>query len=197
MIGNFGQRIKKKVDDEIIAYLRDLVSNFSVEKCEFKEKVNYPLYISYFPHVKLASLAFENTLLTYLVANSVPHPKIVKKYNKKFKRHQSDRIIGVKENWRKQKGIDSCVRRRFRGTIPQPNIGYGSNKKTRHLIPSGHKVFLVKNLKDLDVLLMHTKTYAAEIAHNISARNRVAIVGKAKKLGVKVTNPKGRIALEA
>jgi large subunit ribosomal protein L32e len=131
------------------------------------------------------------------MAASVSHPKIVKKYTKKFKRHHSDRYHRVAENWRKQKGIDSCVRRRFRGTIPQPNIGYGSNKKTRNLMPSGHKTYLVKNLKDLDVLLLHTKTYAAEIAHNISARNRVEIVAKAKKMGVKVTNPKGRVALEA
>ncbi|ABN66702.1 predicted protein [Scheffersomyces stipitis CBS 6054] len=131
------------------------------------------------------------------MAASLPHPKIVKKYSKTFKRHHSDRYARVSENWRKQKGIDSCVRRRFRGTIPQPNIGYGSNKRTKHLTPSGHKVFLVKNVKDLDVLLLHTKTYAAEIAHNISAKNRVEIVAKAKKIGVKVTNPKGRVALEA
>lgn len=131
------------------------------------------------------------------MAGSLPHPKIVKKHNKKFKRHQSDQFKRVAENWRKQKGIDSCVRRRFRGTIPQPNIGYGSNKKTRHMMPSGHKAYVVKNLKDLDVLLMHTKTYAAEIAHNVSAKNRVEIVAKAKKIGVKVTNPKGRVSLEA
>ncbi|ODV81864.1 ribosomal protein L32e [Suhomyces tanzawaensis NRRL Y-17324] len=132
-----------------------------------------------------------------IVAASVPHPKIVKKYTKKFKRHHSDRYHRVAENWRKQKGIDSCVRRRFRGTIPQPNIGYGSNKKTRHLMPSGHKAYLVKNVKDLDALLLHTKTYAAEIGSAVSARNRVEIVAKAKKLGLKVTNPKGRVALEA
>ena len=44
---------------------------------------------------------------------------------------------------------------------------------------------------------MHTKTYAAEIAHNVSSKNRVEIVAKAKSLGVKVTNPKGRVSLEA
>ncbi|KAF5210627.1 60S ribosomal protein L32 [Clavispora lusitaniae] len=124
-------------------------------------------------------------------------PKIVKKYSKKFKRHHSDRYARVAENWRKQKGIDSCVRRRFRGTIPQPNIGYGSNKKTKFMNPSGYRVFVVKNVQDLDVLLMHTKTYAAEIAHNVSSKNRVEIVAKAKSLGVKVTNPKGRVSLEA
>ncbi|EGV62236.1 60S ribosomal protein L32 [Yamadazyma tenuis] len=131
------------------------------------------------------------------MAASIPHPKIVKKHTKKFKRHHSDRYHRVSENWRKQKGIDSVVRRRFRGNISEPNIGYGSNNKTKFLMPSGHKAYLVKNLKDLDVLLMHTKTYAAEIAHNVSAKNRVDIIEKAKKLGVKVTNPKGRVSLEA
>lgn len=41
-------------------------------------------------------------------------------------------------------------------------IGYGSNKKTRHMMPSGHKAFLVNNTRDLDLLLMHNRTYAAE-----------------------------------
>jgi ribosomal protein L32E len=43
-------------------------------------------------------------------------------------------------------------------------IGFGSNKKTRHLMPSGHKAFLVHNTRDVDLLLMHNKTYAAEYA---------------------------------
>ena len=43
-----------------------------------------------------------------------------------------------------------------------PQIGFGSNKKTRHLKPSGHKAFLVNNTRDVDLLLMHNRTYAAE-----------------------------------
>ncbi|CAN6596652.1 large ribosomal subunit protein eL32 [Trichomonascus vanleenenianus] len=132
------------------------------------------------------------------MAASLPHPKIVKKHgNKKFKRHHSDRYARVGESWRKPKGIDSCVRRRFRGTIAMPKIGYGSNKKTRHMMPSGHKAFLVSNVKDVELLLLHAKTYAAEIAHNVSSRKRVEILEKAKALGVKVTNPQGRLRLEA
>jgi ribosomal protein L32E len=41
-------------------------------------------------------------------------------------------------------------------------IGFGSNKKTRHMMPSGHKAFLVNNTRDVDLLLMHNKTFAAE-----------------------------------
>lgn len=131
------------------------------------------------------------------MASSLPHPKIVKKHAKQFKRHHSDRYDRVGESWRKPKGIDSCVRRRFRGTIRMPKIGYGSNKKTRHMMPSGHKAFLVNNLGDLELLLLHTKTYAAEIAHNVSSRKRLEIIERAKALGVKVTNANARLSLEA
>ncbi len=47
-------------------------------------------------------------------------------------------------------------------TIIIAQIGYGSNKKTRFLMPSGHKAFLVHNSRDVDLLLMHNKTFAAE-----------------------------------
>lgn len=36
-------------------------------------------------------------------------------------------------------GIDNRVRRRFKGQYLMPNIGYGSNKKTRHMLPSGFR----------------------------------------------------------
>lgn len=76
-------------------------------------------------------------------------------------------------------------------------IGFGSNKKTRHLIPSGHKVFLVHNPRDVDILLMHNRTYAAEIASAVSSRKRIEIIAKAKSLGVKVTNPKAKVTTES
>ncbi|PSS37698.1 hypothetical protein PHLCEN_2v391 [Hermanssonia centrifuga] len=101
---------------------------------------------------------------------------IIKKRTKPFKRHQSDRYKGVKEAWRKPKGIDNRVRRRFKGQLPMPKIGYGSNKKTRHLLPNGLKKFLVNNVREVDLLLMHNKTFAAEIAHNVSSRNRITIL---------------------
>lgn len=51
---------------------------------------------------------------------------LVKKRTKKFARHQSDRFMRIKNSsWRKPKGIDGRVRRRFKGSIPMPNVGYG------------------------------------------------------------------------
>ncbi|KAH9486892.1 Protein MEMO1 [Psilocybe cubensis] len=119
--------------------------------------------------------------------------KIVKKRTNKFKRHQSDRYHGVKESWRKPKGIDNRVRRRFKGQTPMPKIGYGSNKKTRHLLPNGLKKFLVSNVREVDLLLMHNKSFSAEIAHNVSSRNRATILERAKVLGIKVTNAEARL----
>uniref|UniRef100_A0A8I5NBC1 60S ribosomal protein L32 n=1 Tax=Papio anubis TaxID=9555 RepID=A0A8I5NBC1_PAPAN len=59
---------------------------------------------------------------------SLVKPKIVEKRTKKFIWHQSDRYIKMKPNWRKPRGTDNGVHRRFKGQILMPNVGYGSNK---------------------------------------------------------------------
>ncbi|KAF2466106.1 ribosomal protein L32e [Lindgomyces ingoldianus] len=125
------------------------------------------------------------------------HVPIVKKHPKRFNRHQSDRFKCVDPSWRKPKGIDNRVRRRFKGQAAMPKIGYGSNKKTRHLMPSGHKAFLVNNIRDVDLLLMHNNSFAAEISHSVSARKRITIITRAKQLGVKVTNGKAKVKTES
>ncbi|KAE8722973.1 60S ribosomal protein L32 [Hibiscus syriacus] len=83
--------------------------------------------------------------------------KIVKKRVKKFKRPQSDRKISVKVDFDTQK---------FKGCTLIPNIGYGSDKKTRHYLPNGFKKFVVHNVGELEL------TYNAEIAHDVSTKKR-------------------------
>merc|ERR1711941_97483 len=82
---------------------------------------------------------------------------IVKKKTNTFKRHQSDRYHKLDENWRKPKGIDNRLRRKFRGMTRMPKIGYGSNKRTKHVLQNGFKKFRVYNTSDLEILLMHTE----------------------------------------
>ena len=124
-------------------------------------------------------------------------PRIVKKRTKKFTRHQSDRYAKLNgSSWRKPKGIDNRVRRRFKGQFLMPSIGYGSNKNTRHLMPDGFLKFVVHNVADLELLLMQNKRYAAEIAHDVSAKKRKAIVERAQQLNIKVTNWQAKLRSE-
>eukprot|EP00899_Mesostigma_viride_P020524 jgi/Mesvir1/28473/Mv15894-RA.1 len=118
---------------------------------------------------------------------------IVKKRTTKFKRHQSDRKSSIHESWRRPKGIDSCVRRKYKGRIRMPNIGYGSNKKTRHVLPNGFKKFVVHNPADLEMLMMHNRVFCGEIAHNVSTLKRKAIVERAAQLNIALTNGNARL----
>ena len=117
-----------------------------------------------------------------------------KRKNNTFKRHQCDRKIAVKESWRRPKGIDSRVRRKFKGCgIIMANIGYGTDKKLKHVLPNGFKKIVVSNVKDLELLMMHNRTYCGEIAHNVSTRNRKTIVERAAELNIRLTNGAARL----
>ena len=126
----------------------------------------------------------------------LPHKKIVKKRTLKFNRHQSDEFVKVERSWRRPRGIDSRERRKFKGLTQLVHIGYGSDKATRHRVPSGFYKFIVSNVKQLEVLLMENRKYAAEIAHNVSSRKRKEIVERAEALNIKVLNGAARLKAE-
>ena len=131
----------------------------------------------------------------------LPHKKIVKKRTLHFPRHQSDEFVKMQKrggatSWRRPRGIDSRQRRKFKGLTSIVHIGYGSDKATRHRMPSGFYKFIVSNVKELDVLLMQNRKYAAEIAHNVSSRKRKEIVERADQLNIKVLNGAARLKAE-
>jgi hypothetical protein len=64
------------------------------------------------------------------------HVPIVKKRTARFNRHQSDRFMRVDPSWRKPKGIDNRVRRRFKGQAAMPKVR------------SGEKIWLEKGRRD-------------------------------------------------
>ena len=65
--------------------------------------------------------------------------------------------------------------------------------KTRNLLPNGFYKFRIHNVGELEMLLMHNRTYCAEIASGVSAKSRAVIVKRAQELNVRVTNGGARL----
>ena len=77
-----------------------------------------------------------------------------------------------------------------------PNIGYGSDKKTKSMLPSGFWKFLVYNAKELEVPLKSSKPYCAEIVYGISSKNHKVLVERGAQPAIGVTNPNARLLRE-
>ncbi|KAK2964987.1 putative 60S ribosomal protein L32 [Blattamonas nauphoetae] len=123
----------------------------------------------------------------------VRKPVIVKKRTKRFLRFESDKLKTINPSWRRPRGIDNGARRKYLGAPRLVNIGYGSAKSTRHMLPNGYYKFRVFNAKELDMIMMQSHKYCAEIAHTVGAKSRVQIRERAAELGIRVINGKSGV----
>jgi large subunit ribosomal protein L32e len=106
----------------------------------------------------------------------------------KFLRQESWRLIRLKENWRKPRGLDNKVRKKVKGWPAGPESGYRGPKASRGLLPSSFTEVRVFNVDDLSEV--NPKIHAVRIAHTVGTRKRMEILNRAKELGVRVLNPK-------
>ena len=119
--------------------------------------------------------------------------RIVKKRTKKFTRHQCELFKQIGTSWRKPRGIDSPVRRRYKGQKAMPNKGYGSDRTTKYIHPSGFKHFPINNVQDLYMLLMQNRKFAGVISHTVGAKSRKAIARKAHELDIRLVNANAKL----
>nr|UXY86793.1 60S ribosomal protein L32 [Cryptomonas paramecium] len=113
---------------------------------------------------------------------------LIKKRTKDFNRYDSNRYKRICQKWRKPRGIDSCIRRKFKGKPDMPGIGYGNNRKTRNLVLGRYFKVKISNVQDLNVLLMINQKYIGQIARNVSQKKKKAILEKAQKMDIKILN---------
>merc|ERR1711907_287806 len=102
----------------------------------------------------------------------------------------------LKQHWRKPRGQDNTCRRQMRGSNRRVKVGYGSNDKTRHVLPNGLKKLVVRNASDLELLMMNNRRFCGEIAHSVGGQLRKQLITRAAELNVCLTNAKGKVATE-
>lgn len=85
------------------------------------------------------------------------------------------------------------MRRRYKGMAPMPRIGFGTDREFRYRSNDGMYRVNVATVKDIEMLMMQSRRYAAVINHNVSFRLRKQIIARAKQLAVKVVNKAVRV----
>jgi large subunit ribosomal protein L32e len=105
----------------------------------------------------------------------------------KFARWLSQSYGRLSDSWRHPRGRHSKVRRREKGKVAMPFIGWGAKRSERGLHPSGFMETMVSSVSDLGKI--DAKANAARISSTVGKRKRAEILKKASELKIKVLNP--------
>ncbi|MBO3802620.1 MAG: 50S ribosomal protein L32e [Candidatus Brockarchaeota archaeon] len=121
--------------------------------------------------------------------------RVRRKRKPKFARVESWRYKRLDEAWRAPRGIDSKTRIGRKGWPKKPSVGYGTDKRTRGLHPSGRREALVASVKDVEKL--KGLDVVGRISAGVGRKTKREITDKAKELGIALLNPLRERALEA
>ena len=119
--------------------------------------------------------------------NQLEYRNKLKAKKPNFIRQQGISLNNLSENWRVPKGMHSKLRKRLRGKIKRPSIGYSSPKSVRNLHPSGLKPVLVFNEKQLKNL---TENDGILLPRTLGKNNRLKLLNKIKESKLLVLNLK-------
>jgi large subunit ribosomal protein L32e len=91
--------------------------------------------------------------------------------------------------WRKPRGLDSDLRRKYKNEGRHPGIGYRKPKAVRNLHPSGLREVYIRNLSDLEnAFKKHGKNFIARIAKAVGKRKRLEMQKLAEKEKIRIAN---------
>ena len=107
-----------------------------------------------------------------------------------FRRTQGAMFRRLKgKGWRRPDGKHNKIRDNKKGKGEVPSIGYGADRRTRFLHPSGLEDIMVNNIKEVQEL--DPEKQAARISSRVGGRKKAILVEELKKRKVKVLNPAG------
>jgi large subunit ribosomal protein L32e len=96
---------------------------------------------------------------------------------------------GVKERWRKQRGVDNKKRIQIRNMGASPQISYKNPAQLRGARCDGIRTILVHNMKEMQALIdTHEENTVATIAKPVSTRKRIEMTRLATQRNMRVTN---------
>src|SRR5271157_4391162 len=96
---------------------------------------------------------------------------------------------GVKERWRKPRGIDSKIRVEKKGHGATPKVGYKNSAEIRFARKDGTFEHLVHNEAEL-LAIQGDKTRVAVLAHGLSRRTWASLQKVASARGIRIVNRK-------
>src|SRR3989344_9210690 len=99
--------------------------------------------------------------------------KVLKSKKPKFIRQQGHGLKNLSKVWRAPKGMHSKLRKKLRGKLKSPSIGYSSPRLVRGLTPSGLRPILVHTESQLANL---EKNEGVIIARKVGKRKRINII---------------------